>query len=95
METSHWPHELDKAKNERPDSLRAIFAPDGTRNACHGSDSAGSARRELGFFFSIGACAPDLLLQDQLATTVSSGSPAKVATSSVPPVSHPSAMLDR
>jgi nucleoside diphosphate kinase/adenylate kinase family enzyme len=83
------PTNFDKAKNERPDSLRALFALDGTRNACHGSDSAGSARRELGFFFSIGACAPDLLLQDQLATTVSSGSPAKVATSSVPPVSPP------
>lgn len=83
------PTNFEQAKALRPDSLRAIFALDGTRNACHGSDSASSARRELSFFFSIGACAPDLILQDQLASRKSDDSPAKVASSSVPPASPP------
>ena len=54
------PTNFEKAKNERPDSIRAKFAMDGTRNACHGSDSEASARRELAFFFSVGGAAPDL-----------------------------------
>jgi nucleoside diphosphate kinase len=81
------PTNYEKATAERPDSLRALFALDGTRNACHGSDSAMSARRELEFFFSIGSCAPDVMLQDNLATSASAGSPAKVATTSEPPSS--------
>jgi nucleoside diphosphate kinase len=32
-------------------SLRALYGTDGTRNATHGSDSAGSAAREARFFF--------------------------------------------
>ena len=40
-----------KAKDEAPDSLRAQFGTDGTRNACHGSDAPESAERELNFFF--------------------------------------------
>lgn len=48
------PTNVEKAKNERFDSIRAMFAFDGTRNAVHGSDSQASASRELGFFFSIG-----------------------------------------
>ena len=40
-----------KARDEAPESLRAQFGTDGTRNACHGSDSPASADRELGIFF--------------------------------------------
>ena len=32
-------------------SVRAAFGTDKTRNACHGSDSAYSAQREVDFFF--------------------------------------------
>lgn len=39
------------ARQEAPDSLRAQFGTDQTRNACHGSDSASSAKRETEFFF--------------------------------------------
>jgi len=48
------PTNLDKCKDERGDSIRALFAMDGTRNACHGSDSPESAQRELTFLFGIG-----------------------------------------
>ena len=47
-----------KAKVERPDSIRAIFGIDGTRNAVHGSDSTESAAREIAFIFSIGGPLP-------------------------------------
>ena len=40
-----------KAREEAPQSLRAQFGTDGTRNACHGSDSPASAERELSFYF--------------------------------------------
>ena len=40
-----------KAREEAPGCLRAQFGTDGTRNACHGSDSTASAERELNFFF--------------------------------------------
>jgi len=39
------------AQKEAPGSLRALYGTDGTRNACHGSDSTASANREIGFFF--------------------------------------------
>ncbi|XP_062508899.1 nucleoside diphosphate kinase 7-like [Corticium candelabrum] len=39
------------ARLEAPSSLRAKFGTDGTRNACHGSDSPSSASREIQFFF--------------------------------------------
>lgn len=45
------PTNTDKAKQEAPDSLRAKFGTDGTRNAVHGSDSNASADRECAFFF--------------------------------------------
>jgi nucleoside-diphosphate kinase len=45
------PTNTQKAKDEAPNSLRARFGTDGTRNACHGSDSTESAERELGIFF--------------------------------------------
>ena len=39
------------AQQEAPSSIRALYGTDGTRNACHGSDSTMSAERELSFFF--------------------------------------------
>ncbi|RYG41527.1 hypothetical protein EON68_02985, partial [archaeon] len=46
------------AKREKPDTLRARYGVDGTRNATHGSDSVASAARELRFYF------PSLLLDE-------------------------------
>lgn len=45
---SNWrkligPTDSIKAKKEAPNTLRALFGTDGTKNACHGSDSAASA----------------------------------------------------
>jgi len=40
------PTNTQKAKEEAPESLRALFGTDGTKNACHGSDSVGSMKRE-------------------------------------------------
>lgn len=45
------PTNTEKARQEAPNSLRAMFGTDGTKNACHGSDSVDSAQRELDFFF--------------------------------------------
>lgn len=45
------PTNSEKAKAEKPGSLRAIFGTDGTKNAVHGSDSTESAARESEFFF--------------------------------------------
>jgi nucleoside-diphosphate kinase len=39
------------AKATAPESLRARFGTDGTKNACHGSDAAGSYKRESELFF--------------------------------------------
>jgi nucleoside diphosphate kinase/adenylate kinase family enzyme len=57
------PTNYKKAQEERPDSIRAKFAVDGTRNAVHGSDSEASALRELSFFFSIGQVSPAMYMQ--------------------------------
>ena len=40
-----------EARREAPDSIRALFGTDNTRNACHGSGSIVSAGRESEFFF--------------------------------------------
>jgi nucleoside-diphosphate kinase len=45
------PTNTQKAKQEAPESLRALFGTDGTMNAVHGSDSVGSVKREIGFWF--------------------------------------------
>lgn len=45
------PTNTETAKAEAPNSMRALFGTDGTRNACHGSDSSASAARELELFF--------------------------------------------
>ena len=39
------------ARQESPNSIRAQFGTDKTRNACHGADSVESANRESDFFF--------------------------------------------
>ena len=39
------------ARNDSPDSIRAQFGSNVTRNACHGSDSPEAAQREIDFFF--------------------------------------------
>ena len=39
------------AKDLQPDSIRAIYGTDDTRNAVHGSDSFTSAEREIRFMF--------------------------------------------
>jgi len=41
------------AQDEAPLSIRARFGTDGTRNACHGSDSAASAAREIDAMFPV------------------------------------------
>lgn len=45
------PTDSAKARQEAPRSIRAQFGTDTTRNACHGSDSNESAKREADFFF--------------------------------------------
>ncbi|KAL3853950.1 hypothetical protein ACJMK2_013244 [Sinanodonta woodiana] len=48
------PHEVQKAKEEAPDSLRAQFSVDDTQlNQLHGSSSAADAEKELKFFFPV------------------------------------------
>jgi nucleoside-diphosphate kinase len=49
------PTNTQKAKEEAPNSIRALFGTDGTKNAVHGSDSPQSAAREIQFFFGDGA----------------------------------------
>jgi len=41
------PTNTESAKAEQPRSLRALFGTDGTRNACHGSDSSENGAREI------------------------------------------------
>lgn len=45
------PTNTQNAKAQAPSSLRALFGTDGTRNAVHGSDSQGSMKREVDFWF--------------------------------------------
>merc|ERR1719333_724890 len=45
------PTNFEVAKQEAPDSVRALYATNMTKNASHGSDSPQSAKRELDFFF--------------------------------------------
>ena len=45
------PTKTSEAKEEAPNSIRAIFGTDDTKNACHGSDSDETASREVAFLF--------------------------------------------
>lgn len=45
------PTNTQKARDQAPESLRAIYGTDSTKNALHGSDSYSSAEREIHFFF--------------------------------------------
>ncbi|KAM6963115.1 nucleoside diphosphate kinase homolog 7 [Aplochiton taeniatus] len=45
------PTDSGEARKDAPQSVRAHFGTDGTKNAGHGSDSLASAARELEFFF--------------------------------------------
>ena len=45
------PTNTQTAKAEAPQSLRAQFGTDGTKNAVHGSDSLGSYKKEHDFWF--------------------------------------------
>lgn len=45
------PTNSNKAREEAPESVRALYGTDGQRNAVHGSDSPASAEREIRFFF--------------------------------------------
>jgi nucleoside-diphosphate kinase len=46
------PTDTNQAKQEAPNSLRALFGTDGTRNACHGSGTGAEFQREHALFFS-------------------------------------------
>ena len=45
------PTNFEVAKQEAPQSIRALYASSMTKNASHGSDSVESAKRELEFYF--------------------------------------------
>lgn len=45
------PADSSQARKEAPNSIRAQYGTDATKNACHGSDSEESAKREAEFFF--------------------------------------------
>jgi nucleoside-diphosphate kinase len=45
------PTDVAAAHQQAPDSIRALFGTDKTRNACHGSDAPSTAAQEIGFFF--------------------------------------------
>lgn len=64
------PTNTQRAQEEAPDSIRALFGTDGTRNACHGSDSPASAARELGIFFGDHNIMPSTSLQNNCTCAV-------------------------
>lgn len=45
------PTKVFKTIFSHPESIRGQFGLSDTRNACHGSDSTESAKREIGIFF--------------------------------------------
>ena len=49
--TAIGPTRTADARAEAPDSLRARFGTDNTKNCVHGSDSLGSYKREHDFWF--------------------------------------------
>ena len=45
------PTNSQKARQEAPNSIRALYGQDGTKNACHGSDAPKTAQREINLIF--------------------------------------------
>lgn len=45
------PANVEEAREDAPESMRALFGTDNIANAVHGSDSKLSAYREIEFFF--------------------------------------------
>ena len=64
------PTNSNKAREEAPTSLRALYGEDGTKNACHGSDAPTSADRELGIVFSSEALVRVLFLSFRPGPTI-------------------------
>lgn len=58
------PTDSSVARQEAPNSLRAQFGTDKTRNACHGADSVESAKREADFIFGAKRCKNTAKLRD-------------------------------
>ena len=54
------PTNSNNARQQMPNSIRALFGTDGTKNAVHGSDSSTSAERELGLIFGRSKSQPQL-----------------------------------
>ncbi|EPZ33723.1 Nucleoside diphosphate kinase domain-containing protein [Rozella allomycis CSF55] len=71
-----------KAKEEAPDSIRAMFGTDGSLNAVHGSDSLESAEREINFFFSTpnGSQPHILVTQDDISPATNEVQPVEQVT---------------
>ncbi|XP_038644174.1 thioredoxin domain-containing protein 6 isoform X2 [Scyliorhinus canicula] len=59
------PSDIEVAKQEKPESLRAMYGTQNVFNAVHGSDDNGQASRELAFFFPNFGLSPDLQHQFQ------------------------------
>ncbi|XP_072336846.1 thioredoxin domain-containing protein 6 isoform X2 [Scyliorhinus torazame] len=59
------PTDVEVAKQEKPESLRALYGTENVFNAVHGSDDKGQASRELAFFFPNFGVSPDLQHQVQ------------------------------
>ena len=56
MQSLIGPENSLAAKNQAPNSIRALFGKDNLRNAIHASESAEYAVRESDFFFNQGMC---------------------------------------
>ncbi|KAJ3107121.1 Thioredoxin domain-containing protein 3 [Phlyctochytrium planicorne] len=75
------PTNSNKAREESPESIRALFGTDGSENAVHGSDSPASAAREIGVIFgdnlSSSPSKPEVAVQKTLALIKPDAYPAK------------------
>lgn len=64
------PTNTQRAQEDAPESIRAQFGTDGTKNACHGSDSPASAARELDIFFGSNSPMPTTSIQNNCTCAV-------------------------